>query len=128
MELPKHSCISCAYLCEAGTGVIRNDYREGALDSAKWNRGHINYMTIICHMGKQHFPEFMKNNQVIEIRNEVIKPNNCKYWVEFTGIPPVFVEQRKSSRWAKWAFWVAITTLAIVLITWILSQFVLNKS
>jgi hypothetical protein len=83
-------------------------------------------MTAVCHMGKQSFPELMKNNQGIEIRNEIIKENKCKSWTEFTGIPAISVEQRQSSKWTKWAFWLALATFVAVLATWILSQFILD--
>ncbi len=126
MNMSKHTCINCAYLCESGTAIIPNRYREEALDDKKWNRGHIDYERIICHMGKQNFSDFNQNNKVIDIRNEVIKPNECKHWTRFIGISPMAIEQRKSFKWGKLAFWVAITTLVVVLTTWILSQFVLG--
>jgi hypothetical protein len=126
MALPKHTCISCTHLLDSGTTIIPKRYREEALDDKKWNNGHINYERIICNMGKQDFSDFNQNNRVIDIRDEAIKPNKCKDWTRFIGISPIAIEQRKSSRWAKYAFLVALLSLIAILVTWILSQFVLN--
>ena len=127
MDLPKHTCISCAYLWESGTTIISHSHRESALDDKKWNRGHINYERLICHMGRQNFSDFNKNYAVIDIRNEVIKPNKCKHWTKFIGISPTVVEQRKSFKWGKFAFCATIATLVIALITWVLTQFVFDQ-
>lgn len=127
MKFPKHTCISCAYLFEFGEDTISTTHREWALDDKMWNSGGINYQKLVCHMGKQNYSEFNKNNKVMDIRNEVIKFKCCKDWTAYIGISPTAVEQRKSAKWAKPAFWVAVITLVVVLTTWILGQFVFKK-
>ena len=126
MELPKHTCVSCAYLCEVADGYIPISGRERALDDKKWNNGWINYLNCVCYKGKlQNFRDSGKTPK--EIRDEVIRPNSCKQWTQFiNGVSPIATEQRKSSNWVKAAFWVALATLVTVLATWILSQFVFN--
>ena len=126
MGLPKHTCISCAYLHEFGGKLISHTHREWALNDKRWNSGGINYQQLICHKGQQNFAELDKDNKVLDIRNGIIKSNKCKQWIEFTGISPIAVEQRKSSGWAKWAFWVALASLIAILATWVLTQFVFD--
>ena len=126
MKLPKQTCISCAYLYESGTTIISPTHREWALDDKKWNSGGINYQQLICHMGKQNYSNFNKRNAVIDIRNEVIRLNKCKHWVQFIGISPMAIEQRKSFKWVKLTFWIALASLATILITWVLAQFILD--
>ncbi len=126
MELPKLTCISCAYLCEAADGYIRISGRERALDDKKWNNEWINYLNCVCYKGK--LQNFRDSGKIpIDIRNEVISPNKCKYWAKFiNGVSPIATEARESSKWAKLAFWTVLITLVVILITWVLSQFFLR--
>jgi hypothetical protein len=119
MELPKRTCISCAYLCLLGGVIIPHSYREFAIDDKKWNYGLINYQHVVCHMGK--FNIFNKAPE--DIRNDIIKQNTCSDWTRFSGISPVAMEQRESSaksiNWAKWAFLISVAILiATILILW----------
>ncbi len=127
MELPKHTCISCAYLFQSDEGTITATHREWALNDKMWNLGVINYQRLICHMGKKNYPSCIKNNTVKDIRDDVIKSNRCKSWTAFIGISPVEAEQRISTNWTRLGFWVTIIALIIGLVTWILSQFVFGK-
>ena len=128
MELPEHACISCAYFFQFDKETISRNHRERALvdKNNSWNNGWINYEQLVCHMGKQKFSEFNTNNAVIGIRDEVIKPNRCKEWTIFQGISPMATEQRKYAKWVKPSFLVACITLVVVIVTWVLSQFVFN--
>jgi len=131
MELPKNTCISCAYLCQFDEVTISATQREYALDEKAWISHGINYEKLVCHKGKQQdYRVFNQRNQVIDIRNEVIKVNTCKSWVEFKGISPMATEQRENGKWAERKFWVTIIIPIIIciigLITWSLTQFVLK--
>ena len=125
VELRKHTCVSCAYLCEEADKYIRMFGRERALDDKKWNNGNINYLNCVCSKGKlQNFQDSGKTPE--EIRDEVISPNPCKQWAQFiNGISPIATEQRESAKWARRAFLIALASLVAILITWILTQFIL---
>ncbi len=42
----------------------------------------------------------------------------------FKGISAITTEQREYSKWVKWAVYISLITLAVILITWAISQFV----
>ena len=125
MELPKHSCISCAYLLESESVPIKISHRENALNDKLWNN-FINYQLLVCY--KERLPNFYKlGKPVVEIRNRMIEQNTCKHWRQFSGVSPIAVEQREATKWVFWTFWIVLITLVVIVITWILSQFVLTQ-
>jgi hypothetical protein len=126
MELPKHTCISCAYLCQKANEYYGISPRHLILEKKQQEWVVADYKYLVCYKGK--LPNFYLSGKTgDEIRDIVIKPNTCKQWIQFiNGISPIAIEQRQSTKWAKRAFWIAIASLAAILATWILSQFVLN--
>ena len=128
MELPKHTCISCGYLCVDADNEISIGTRRRAIDNKRWHTlaAGVGYPNLVCYKGR--LPNFETADKTVEqIHNEIIRPNDCRYWVQFiNGISPVATEQRESSKWARRAFYIALFTLAVILITWVLSQFILE--
>lgn len=126
MELPKHTCISCAYLCEKADGYFGISPRGMILENKLkvWIGAH--YIYLVCYKGM--LPNFYLSGKATEeIRNIIISPNQCKHWTRFiNGVSPIAIEQRESSKWAKRAFLIALASLVAILITWVLSQFVLK--
>lgn len=124
MELPEHTCISCAYLCEEADKYIPISGREQALDDKKWPNQWVNYQNCVCYEGELRS---FRGEPPKQIRDEVIRRNSCKKWRRYiSGISPIATEQQESSKWAKRAFWIALATLAVVVATWLLAQFVLG--
>ena len=128
MELPKNTCISCAYLCQKADDCYGISPRRMILEKKNQDGVGADYIYLVCYKGK--LPNFYISGKTSEeIRTTIISPNTCKQWSQFiNGVSPIATEQKQSSKWAKRAFWTAVATLAIVLITWILTQFVLNQS
>jgi hypothetical protein len=125
MELPKHSCISCAYLCEDADRYIPISGREQAIDAKKWNNQWINYQKCVCYKGniRNYYSSGMTPKQ---IRDEVIQQNSCKHLTRTHGISPIATDQRQSSKWAKRAFWIAFASLVAVLTTWLANHFIFD--
>jgi len=84
------------------------------------------YIYLVCYKGK--LPSFyMSGKTADKIRNIIITPNTCKQWTRFiNGVSPIATEQRQSSKWARRAFWIALASLVAILITWVLTQFILG--
>lgn len=119
MELPKHTCISCAYLCQKADGYYGISPRRGILKNESWVRA--DYIYLVCYKGE--LPSFyISGITAEEIRNSVTSPNTCKQWTQFiNGISPIATEQRESSKWAKWAFRGVIATLIVAIATLIVA-------
>ena len=58
------------------------------------------------------------------IANQVVIKNRCNKWMMFKGISAITTEQREYSKWVKWAVYISLITLAVILIMWAISQFV----
>ena len=117
MESSKHTCISCAYLCQFADKFIDISYRGYAVDDKMWNSKYvsISYTRFVCYKVQLQSFTNVTNEQA---RNIIIAPNKCKYWVQYiSGISPIATEQRESSKWSKWAFWVITTTLLVAIAT-----------
>ncbi len=97
-----------------------------ALDEKHWNTYGLNYAEVSCY--KEKLPSFYRPSKpIIEIRNSLVRTNACNCWDMFhSGISPMCIEQQHSTRWAKWAFWVALFSLTAVIVTWVLSTFILD--
>ena len=126
MELPKHTCISCAYLCQKADGYYGIAPRLMILEGTSQHEVGAHYIYLICYKGK--LSSFYNTGKAKDdIRLTIITPNACKQWTRFiNGISPIATEQRESSKWAKRAFWIALSSLVAVLITWALAQFVFD--
>jgi len=121
MELPKHTCISCAYLCQKADGYYGISPRRMILERKNELGVGADYIYLVCYKG--NLPNFYISGKTTEeIRNIVISPNTCKQWTQFiNGISPIAIEQRESSKWTKWAFWGIIATLIVAIATLIVA-------
>jgi len=127
MELPKHTCVSCGYFGETADKNIDVGHRSLILNDKLWNSAYFsfNYKAAVCSkVAKACFYEDSKTSK--DIRNIIIRPNNCKDWTLcIDGMSPIATEQRESSKtttkWAKFAFWGVVATLIIALATLIVT-------
>jgi len=121
MELPKHTCISCAYLCQKADEPYGISPRSMILEKGNELVVGADYIYLVCY--EENLTSFYISGKTAEeIRNIVISTNTCKQWTQFTnGISPIATEQRESSKWTKWAFWGIIATLIVAIATLIVA-------
>ncbi len=123
MELPKHTCISCAYLCEKADGYYGISPRSQILENKNQIWIGADYIYLVCYKNK--LPNFYCTGKTTEyIRNTIINPTKCKHWVQFiNGVSPVATEQRDSAKksltWIIWTFVIIVITLIVAFATFI---------
>jgi len=115
MGLPEHSCISCAYLIQSDHDTISREQREQALidENNGWSHSGINYQSLVCCKGQADYSRINTHSVIIDIRNDIIKPNSCEDWMIFQDISPQDMELSTSNKLAKISVIVAKKSLAL---------------
>lgn len=118
MELPEHSCISCAYLIQSDHGTISRNLRKETLidENDRWNNAGMNYQSLVCCKGQEDYSRLNTNGTVIYIRNVIIEPNYCKDWTIFQDISSQVREQRTFHKLVEISILVARKALALAFI------------
>ncbi|UCH43795.1 MAG: hypothetical protein JSW16_04475, partial [Dehalococcoidales bacterium] len=117
MELPKKTCISCAYLCQKAEEYYGVAPRRSLVENTNRDWYEAGYTWLVCY--KERLPSFYLSGKTIdEIRNILIESKKCKNWTLFiNGISPSATDQRESSKksinYARWALLLIGFTFAV---------------
>ena len=126
MELPKHTCISCAHLFTDASKPISLSERRTIL-SKNWNSKYFSfdYFKVTCSREKLERFNISRDKRE-DVHEIIIKDKECKDWMQFNeGISATDAENRrfniKSINWTKWSIIIAILALGVSIIALIYS-------